>query len=160
CARASPQRTTDLLEITVDYFPAAARAEGLKREQGRAVAHEAHGAVDEGEVSPARVAAAEGAGPVEKCGDISVGPHFVVDRHGGMERDTHRPHVRNETPHPQLSHTTSSRAKNELEAVELRIPMVALAEEERVTFAVGDVRQTDNAVDVEDAVPAHVRKVR
>src|SRR5262249_42616748 len=46
-----------------DHFPTAARAQGLERWQRRALAHEAHGAVGEGEVGPARMAAAEGAHP-------------------------------------------------------------------------------------------------
>jgi hypothetical protein len=58
-------RPTDLSEITSrNYFPASTRAQGLQHSKRYAVAHEAHGAVGEGEVGAARMAAAEGADPI------------------------------------------------------------------------------------------------
>src|SRR5262249_62290026 len=67
-----------------------ARAQGLEERQLGVTGQpqEAHGAVGEGEVGAAPMAAAEGAGPVPHRGDyVAVGPHLVVDRHGGAERD-------------------------------------------------------------------------
>src|SRR5215468_777237 len=95
-------------------------------------------AVGEGEVGAARMAAAERAGSVEVLENISIRRHLVVDRRGHVEVDPHRPVVRNETPHPRLADTTSSRPNNGLEEVVMRIPMIALAEKERVTRAVFD----------------------
>src|SRR5262245_44335935 len=99
------------------------------------------------------MAAAEGANTVEHRGDVSIRRHLEVDPHGGVERDAHRPHVRNETPNPRLADSSSSRAKNGLEAVVLPVPMKALAEKERITRAVIDFVYANVAVDVEDAVP-------
>src|SRR5262249_3637349 len=65
-----------------------------------------------------------------------------------------------ETPLPELSDGSDSGQNNGLAAVEFRITMVALAEEQRVTAAVGDVRQANAAIDEEDAVPAQAGKIR
>src|SRR5262245_20705846 len=151
CAGGSRQR---------DYFAAGARAQRLKRGQVGLVTQEAHGAVGEGEVGTARMAAAEGAGPILQRGSTSPGQHPVVDRYGGAERDLGiGPHVRDVTPPPDAAEESYSGPKFGLLAVEFRVTMVALAEEERVAGAVGDVPNTNVAANVEDAVPGHAGRM-
>src|SRR5262249_13911360 len=144
-----------------DHFAVGARAQGLERWQRRAVAQEAHGAVGEGEVGPARVAAAEGADPIIQRLTISAGRHPVVDRRSSMKHDVcHRPLVLDVIPTPQCAYGKYSGQKNGLEAVEFRVTMVALAEEEGVSGAVGDVLKANAAVNPEDAVPRYAGKSR
>src|SRR5262249_24602697 len=102
------------------------------------------------------MAAAEGAGPILQGEEISPRRHPVVDRHGSAERDApHGPQGRDETPLPPDGDGIYSGPNIGTAAVEFRIVMDALAEEERVAGAVGDVRQADAAVNEEDAVPGH-----
>src|SRR5262249_62079464 len=54
---------------------------------------------------------------------------------------------------PNLTDRSYPKKKKGLKAIVFRIPMVALAEQEGVTGAVGDVRNANTAVDPEDAVP-------
>src|SRR5262249_16173126 len=131
CAGRSRQR---------DYFAAVARAQGLERVQVGGLAQEAHGAVGEGEVGAARMAAAEGADPIQQRGQIAPRQHFVIDRHSGAERDlppdVHACDVR---PLSKAAEGTCTGRNTEPEGLLFRVTMVALAEEERVTGAVGDV---------------------
>src|SRR5262245_19110045 len=107
------------------------------------------------------MAAAEGAGPILQRGVIPPGRHPIVDRLGGAERDVgHGPRVRDVTPHPPLGRGRRTGENNVVQAVEFRITMVALAEEERVAGAVGDVLHANATVNEEDAVPGHARKIR
>src|SRR5262245_37750899 len=107
------------------------------------------------------MAAAEGAGPILQCGEISPSWHPVVDRHGAVERDAPiGRRVRDEPPLPLAGSGKCYAPNIGPAAVEFRITMVALAEEERVTGAVGDVRQANAAVKKEDAVPAQSGIIR
>src|SRR5262245_51965338 len=100
------------------------------------------------------MAAAEGGGPIKQRQTISPGRHFVVDRYSAAKRDIgHAPLGRDETPPPQFAYRKCSGLQNGLADVELRIAMVALAEQERETGAVGDVLKANAAVDPEEAVP-------
>src|SRR5262249_27762223 len=58
-----------------NHFPAGPRAQSLERGQRCTVAEEAHGAVGEGEVGAARMAAAKGATPILQRGKVSHGRH-------------------------------------------------------------------------------------
>src|SRR5262249_58473937 len=89
-------------------LPCGLVCSGLERLQRDALLHEAHGAVGEGEVGAARMAAAEGAGPILTRGEISAGRHPVVDRRGGVERNVRiSPCVRDETPLPPAGDVNS-----------------------------------------------------
>src|SRR5436305_6820235 len=63
-----------------DRLPAGPRAQGLQYRQRDAVPQEPDRAVGEGEVGPARVAAAEDTGPVLQGGEVALRRHPVVDR--------------------------------------------------------------------------------
>src|SRR5262249_13118905 len=103
----------------------AQRLEGLQRD---ALAHEAHVAVGEGEVGPARMAAAEGAHPILQRATISPVRHPVVDRHGSAERDVPDA-IRDECPLAKALESTSSRRPNNWQAaVEFRITIEPFAE--------------------------------
>src|SRR5262249_16960124 len=110
------------------------------------------------------MAAAEGAGPVPYHGGIPRRRHLrhlVVDRHGCAERDVpHGSLIRDVGPPSPMAYGRSSRQYHGLEEVVFRIAVVALAEEERVAAAIGDIRQANAAVNEEDAVPRHSRKIR
>src|SRR5205809_4017235 len=101
------------------------------------------------------MAAAEGAGPIKQRRTISPGRHPVVDRCSTVKSDVcHDPRrARDETPLPKLSDGSGSGQNNGLAEVEFRVIMVALAEEERGSGPVGDVRKANAAVNVKDAVP-------
>src|SRR5262249_3064321 len=135
-----------------DYFPTGTRTQGLEGGQVRAVAQEAHGAVNEGEVGPAGMAAAEGAQPVMKRHIVASGRRWelVVDRHGGAERAMHPGCVREGLPPvPPLGnglHVVCTAA------VEFRVPVIAFPKQERNTGAVGDVGDANVAVGEKDAV--------
>src|SRR5262245_32701174 len=102
------------------------------------------------------MAAAEGAVPILQRGKCSPGRHPVVDRHRGAEGDVGiGPYVRDVTPLPNAGEWRCSGPNNGLLAAVFRIVMKALAKEERVTGAVGDVRQPNAAANEEDAVPGH-----
>src|SRR5262249_14004840 len=127
-----------------------------ERGQRSAVAQEARGAVGEGEVGAARMAAAEGTAPILQRGHISPARHPVVDWRLRAERDLEiGPEVRDVAPPPNAAERRYSGPNNERLAVEFRIVMIALAEEERVTGAVTDVRQPNTPVNEEDAVLGH-----
>src|SRR5262245_66422137 len=105
------------------------------------------------------MAAAEGAVSILQCGNLAPGRHPVVDRHRGAARDVGiGPHVRDVTPLPNVGERGCSRPNNGLLAVEFRITMQALTEEERVTAAVGDVSHPNDAVDDNGAVPGHAER--
>src|SRR5262249_3299423 len=112
-----------------DHFPAGARAQGLERRHRHAVADEADGAVGEGEVGAAPIAAAEGAEPILHRGEIAVGRHLVVDRPGAVERDV-ADALGDETPLPKAGEGTILGEIKGFEALEFRIAMETLAEEE------------------------------
>src|SRR5262245_58869221 len=100
------------------------------------------------------MAAAERAGPIIQRQQISPGRHLVVDRYSAVKRDVgHDPRASDETPPPQFAYGKCSGPQNGLADVELRIAMVALAEQERGTRPVRDVVKANAAVDPEDAVP-------
>src|SRR5262245_50386417 len=148
--------------IARDHFPARPRAQSLERGQGHAVAQEAHVAVGEGEVGTMHVAAAEGALPIKQRGGISVGRHPVVDRCSAVKHDvSHDPRRPcDPTPLPDLSDGSYTGLNIGYALVVCRITMVALAEEEGVSGAVGYVRNANAAVNPENAVPRYAGKSR
>src|SRR5262249_24560082 len=100
------------------------------------------------------MAAAEGAAPILQRGHSSPARHLIVDRLGSAERDIGiGPHVGDVTPPPKAGDRRYSGPNNGLLSVEFRIVMVALAEEDRVAGAVGDVLHANATVNEEDAVP-------
>ena len=138
---------------------AGASAQRLQLFQRKVLSHEACRAIREGEIGPARMAAAEGAGSIVET--ICRGRRLVVDLRGGVKRDVgHGPYACDEAPLSQFGHGSFSGNNNGLEAVEFGIVMEALAEEERLTAAVGDVREANGAVKEEDAVTRDARKIR
>src|SRR4051812_19300027 len=87
--------------------------------------------------------------------------HPVVDRRGGVERDLkHGPRIRDVTPPPPAADGSGIGPNKRSEAVEFRVVVEALAEEERVAGAVRDVVQANVAAEVEGAVPADAGKGR
>src|SRR5436309_9970545 len=107
------------------------------------------------------MAAAEGAAPILQRGKVSAGRHLVVDRRSGVKRDLkHGPRIRDVTPPPPAADGSCIGPNKRSAAVEFRVTMEALAEEERVAGAVLDVSNANAAADPEDAVPGHARKDR
>jgi hypothetical protein len=106
------------------------------------------------------MAAAEGGGPIKQRQSDSASRRPVVDRCSTVKSDvSHDPRrARDETPLPELSDGSGSGQNNGLAEVVFRVTMVALAEEEGFTAAVGDVQQANAAVNVEDAVPGYAGK--
>src|SRR5262245_65691534 len=102
------------------------------------------------------MAAAEGGGPIQQRQSVSPGRRPVVDRRSTVKSDVNHDarRARDETPLPELSDGSDSGQNNGSAEVELRITMVALAEQEGVTRAVCEVPKANAAVDPEDAVPA------
>src|SRR5262245_33939342 len=107
------------------------------------------------------MAAAEGAEPILQRGEVSPGRHLVVDRRGGVQRDApHDPRPRGPTPPAPDGDGSCYGPKIGTQAVEFRVAVVALAEEEGVAGAVDDVRHANAAVKPEDAVAGHAGKSR
>src|SRR5262245_37781746 len=106
------------------------------------------------------MAAAEGTETILHRGKGSPLRHPVVDRHGGAERDVGiGPHIRDVTPLANAGEGRGIGPNQGLLAIVFRVSMETLAEEERATGAVGDVRNTQAAVNEEDAVPGHAGRM-
>ena len=152
--------STDSLRCLNDLL-AGASAQRLQLFQRKVLSHEACRAIREGEVGAARMAAAECAGPILHREAIRRGRRLVVDLRGGVQRDVCHgaAYARDETPPSQRGHGSDSGQDNRLEQIKLGIVMEALAEEERLTAAVGDLGEANGAVDEEDAVPRDARKI-
>src|SRR5439155_6706912 len=93
--------------------------------------------------------------------EVAAGRHPVVDPRGRAERDVSAGTlVRDEPPPPPAGHGGRVGPDRGSLAFVFRVVVEALAEEKRVTGAVGDVREANVAADEEDAVLAQAGKVR
>src|SRR4029453_10823234 len=97
------------------------------------------------------MAAAEDAIPVLHCQRIAPWWYSIVDRRGGAQRYL-RGTERHPTPDPPAGQGTNGGHVNGLLEAVLRVEMIALAEEKRVTGAVGDLCQANAAIKGKDAV--------
>src|SRR5947208_16161534 len=99
------------------------------------------------------MAAAKDAGPILERGEIASGLHVVVDRLGSTERDVPAgPLSGDEPPSPPASHGRSVLPDQGSLAFVFHVFMKALAEEERVTGAVGNILQPNATADEDDAI--------